>query len=94
MIKDVGIEIKENVNVRNLLINVAVMIDLFGLLVYVNENMINHAMLKYGNCKFRKRLIDKLMLECKDEILNTTDTISIANKKVTLKTYFIITLFH
>ena len=51
-------------------------------------------MLKYGNCKFRKRLIDKLMLECKDEILNTTDTISIANKKVTLKTYFIITLFH
>ena len=38
----------------------------------------------------QKRLIDKLVLECEDEILsaislNTTDTNSIAGKKVTCK---------
>ena len=41
--------------------------------------------LDHVNCKFRKTLIDKLVLECKDEILNTTDTISIADKKVACK---------
>ena len=38
-----------------------------------------------GNCKCRKRLNDKLVLECEDEILHKTDTISITNKKVTCK---------
>ena len=37
--------------------------------------------LDYANFKCRKRLIDKLVLECQDEILNTTDTMSIADKK-------------
>ena len=27
------------------------------------------------NCSFRKRLIGKLILECEDEILNTTETL-------------------
>ena len=41
--------------------------------------------LDYANCKFRKRLIDKLVLECEDDILNanplnTTNTISITGK--------------
>ena len=37
--------------------------------------------LDYENCKCGKRFIDKLVLECKDEIFNTTDTIAIADKK-------------
>ena len=41
--------------------------------------------LDYANCKCRKRLIDKLVLECEDEILNKTDAISITDKKVTCK---------
>ena len=46
--------------------------------------------LDIANCKCRKKLIDKLGLECEDEILNVislnkTDTISIADKKVTCK---------
>ena len=34
---------------------------------------------------YRKRLIDKLVLECKDEMLSATDTISIADKKLIYK---------
>ena len=41
--------------------------------------------LDYGNCKCRKRPINKLVLECEYEILNTTDTILITDKKVTSK---------
>ena len=46
--------------------------------------------LDYVNCKCRKRLIDKLVLECKDEVLNTillntTQTISVAGKRVKCK---------
>ena len=41
--------------------------------------------LDYECCKCRKKLIDKLLLECEDEILNTvplntTNTISITDK--------------
>ena len=39
----------------------------------------------YEKCKCRKKLIDKLALECEGEILNTTDTILITDKKVTCK---------
>ena len=38
-----------------------------------------------ANFQCIKRLTDKLMLEFEDEILNTTDTISIADKKETCK---------
>ena len=41
--------------------------------------------LDYVNCKCRKRLTDKLVLEYVDEILNTTDTISIVDKNVPCK---------
>ena len=46
--------------------------------------------LDYENCKCRKKLIDKLVLEREDEIfnaipLNATDTISITDKKGTCK---------
>ena len=42
----------------------------------------------YSNSKRKKRLIDKLVLECEDEVLNAipinaTYTISIAVKKLT-----------
>ena len=40
--------------------------------------------LDYANSRCRKRL-NKLVLECEDEMLNTTDTISIADKKVKCK---------
>ena len=33
----------------------------------------------------RKRLIDKLVLECEDEMLNLTETVSIDDKEVTCK---------
>ena len=41
--------------------------------------------LDYANCKCRKRLIDKLVLDCEDEVLNaipitTADAISIADQ--------------
>ena len=37
------------------------------------------------SCKCRKRLIDKLFLEHEDETLNTTDTISVTDKKSNVK---------
>ena len=46
--------------------------------------------LDYTNCKRRKTLIDKSVLQCNDKILNLillnkTDAIALANKKVTSK---------
>ena len=42
--------------------------DLFGILVIVSVNVINHVMLvsilDYGNCRCRKKLVDKLVEEC------------------------------
>ena len=55
-------------------------------------SMINHVMvtlwksweyLDYENCKCGKRLINKLVVQREDEILNTTDIISIIDKKET-----------
>ena len=48
--------------------------NLFGILVYVNLNFINHFIsdvgeyLDYASCKCRKRLIDKLVEECNGDI--------------------------
>ena len=50
---------------------VDVMMDLFGILVYVNVNVIICDVgeyLDYENCKCRKRLIDKLIEECSENI--------------------------
>ena len=49
----------------------------------------------YVNCKCRKRFIVKLVLECKDVILNITKSILIADKKLTCnKIIVLFTLFH
>ena len=45
--------------------------DLFGIIVIVNVSVINHDVgnyLDYKNCKCRKRLIDKLVEECGENI--------------------------
>ena len=39
--------------------------------------------LDYENCKCGKRLINKLVVQREDEILNTTDIISVIDKKET-----------
>ena len=48
------------------------MMDLFGILVYVNTNVINYVMLENisitKNCNCRKKLIDKLVAECSEGI--------------------------
>ena len=46
MIKSVGIMINIDVNANNSLTKLDVMMDLFGVLLYVNVNVINHAMLE------------------------------------------------
>ena len=47
--------------------------DLFGILVIVNLNMINHVLLEeylgYESCKYRKVLISKLVEECSDGLM-------------------------
>ena len=50
----------------NWLIKVSLMVDLFGILVYVNVNIREY--LDYANCKCRKGLIDKLVKECNEDI--------------------------
>ena len=80
MINNVGIMINADVNAKNWSTKVDVMMDLFGILVYVNVNVIVKC-----NCKYRKRLIDELLLKCENEILNTTANISITDKKLTCK---------
>ena len=46
------------------------------------------------NCSCHDRIFGKLVLACKDEILNTTET-SIVDKKVTCEeTIALFTLFH
>ena len=45
--------------------------DFFGILVIVSVNVINQVMLEnldYKNCKCRKRLIDKLVEECSENV--------------------------
>ena len=46
--------------------------DIFGILVIVNVNVVNHVMLgeylDYKNCKCRKRLGDELVEECTENI--------------------------
>ena len=64
--------INANVNAKNFLTKEYVINDLFGIQAIVHVNMINHAMLEnildYENCKCRKRLIDKVVQECSENI--------------------------
>ena len=65
IINNVRIKANADVNAKNLLIKEFVIKDLFRILVTVNVNVINHCdigeYLDYENCKYRKRLIDKLV---------------------------------
>ena len=42
--------------------------DIFLIQVIVNENVINLAVLDYSNCKCRKKLYDKLIDKCAENI--------------------------
>ena len=70
--QNVGNIINVDVNANNLLTKVNVMMDLFGILVYANVNVINHAMLENIQImevvSLEKRLIDKLVEECSEDI--------------------------
>ena len=67
IITNVGIKINAGVNVKNWLINVVAIKDLFGILEIVNVNVINHLILENiyikKNLKCRKKLVDKLVEE-------------------------------
>ena len=66
IISNFEMKINAGVNVKNWLIKVVVIKDLFGILVILNVNVINHMMLEryldYENCKCRK------VEECTEEI--------------------------
>ena len=72
IISNVGIKTNADVNVKNRLIKVVVIKDLFGILVTVVVNVINHGMLEnildYENCKSKNKLVDKLVEECCENI--------------------------
>ena len=72
IINNIGIKISVDVGVKNSLIKEYVIKDLFVTLVIVNVNVINYVMpqkcLDYKICKSRKRLIDKLVEECSENI--------------------------
>ena len=99
-INNVGIVINVVVNAKNWFVKACVMMDVFGIPVYVIVNVISRGVgeyLDYANCKCRRRLFDKLVLECENEVLNaipinTTDAISIVDKKVTCQNDFLISI--
>ena len=54
MINNVGIVINVGGNKKNWLVKVSLMMDLFGILVYVNVNVISCASSRiFGLCKFQ-----------------------------------------
>ena len=69
IIKNVGIMISVDVNVKNWLTKVYLIHNLFGILVIVNVNVINYVTeqnLDYKNCTCRIKIVDKLSEECSD----------------------------
>ena len=71
IINNVGIMINADVDAKNWLTKEYVIKDLFGIQVIVN--VINHVMLEndYANCKCKKRLTDKLVEECSENIMRS-----------------------
>ena len=66
-----GMKLNADVNVKNELTKECVIKDLFGILVIVSVNVINHVtgeLLDYKIRECRKRLIDKLVEECSENI--------------------------
>ena len=71
-----------SVSVKNLITRVLVKRVIFGILVHVIWSVIKHVkLINIKNYSCEKRLAGKLVLECQDEILNTTETI-LYDKKV------------
>ena len=71
IINNVGIMRNADVNVKNWLTKVYVIKDLFGILATVNvsdKSCDAGEYLDYKSCKCRKRLIDKLVWECSENI--------------------------
>ena len=68
MISNVGIMINADVSVKEQLIKVDLILDLFEILVPVNRNLINHEMLVNENCKCRRRLTDGIVEKCDEDI--------------------------
>ena len=64
--------INADINEKNWLIKVDVMMDLYGVLVHVNVYVIKACnfgeYIDYLNCKHRKRSIDKLIEKCDEDI--------------------------
>ena len=65
IINNVGIMINMDANVKNWLIKVYVIKDMLGILVTVS---VNGGYLDCKNCKCRKKLVNKLVEECSDNI--------------------------
>ena len=63
IITNVGMMINVDGNVKSWLIKTYVIKDMLGILVIVSVNVIG-----YENCKCRKRLIDKLVEECSEDV--------------------------
>ena len=60
--------INADVSVKEQLIKVDLILDLFEILVPVNRNLINHEMLVNENCKCRRRLTDGIVEKCDEDI--------------------------
>ena len=70
IVNNVGIMINAGVNVKNWLTKGYVTKDLFEILVIVNVNVINPVKeyLDSKNCRYRKKLVDKLVEECTENL--------------------------
>ena len=64
-----------NVGVSVKIIEVLAKMIICGILARVIVNVIKHVKLMNKNCSCEKCLIGKLILECEDEILNTTEAL-------------------
>ena len=79
IINNIGIMINAGVNAKNWLIKVHAIKHLFGTLVVVSVNVISWDIveyLDYENCKCRKKLVDKMAVECTGNI----DEVKIASE--------------
>ena len=66
-----GIKTNADVNAKNWLTKENVIMDLFGILVIVIENVLNYDVgeyLDYKNCKWKNKLVDKLAEKQSKEI--------------------------
>ena len=66
-----GIKINADVNAKNQLIKGHTIKDLFGILVIVNAseiNLVTSVTIQNMNCKCKKKLADKLIDECTENI--------------------------